>query len=52
MTKKLINVTLGESDDPSKLFEKIYRIKNVYETKTNVTADSVWANSFCAFGRS
>jgi len=41
MTKELINVKLGESDDPSELFEEIYRMKNVYETKTNVVADSV-----------
>jgi len=41
MTKELINVKLGESDDLSELFEEIYRIKNVYETKTNVVTDSV-----------
>jgi len=41
MTKELINVKLGESDDSSELFEEIYRIKNVYETKTNVVAESV-----------
>jgi len=41
MTKKLINVKLGEIDDPSELFEEMYRIKNVHETKTNVVADSV-----------
>jgi len=32
---------LGESEDPSELFEEIYRIKNVYETKTNVVAESI-----------
>gem|GEM_PF-6951265 len=41
MTKELINVKLAESDDPSELFEEMYRIKNMYETKTNVVADSV-----------
>jgi len=41
MTKELINVKLSESDDPSELFEELYCIKNVYETKTNVVADKV-----------
>ena len=39
MMKELINVKLNNEDDPGELFEELYRIKNVYETKSNVVED-------------
>ena len=40
MTKELINVKLDAKTDPGELFEDLYRIKNIYETETNVVEDS------------